>query len=378
MLPRALSLLTSWPRDRGAGSGTATFVDGFTASLAHHGVQVEPAPVPALPLDDYREQVAARDAVNAGWSTLPFPAGQSIVGLDWDGHRLTAEQRAGRQVIGSPRGLFADLVATEPLLHDVLVQQAAWEKEHLLKCDWLFVPSHYARQQVQHYYGVDDAKIAVIPNGIDAHWRDQLAGAQPFAWPHPTILAVAKFYPRKQIPLLVEAFALVAARTADIDLCIVGDGMEEALVRERVAHHGLESRVKMPGLVTDPAMLARYYASAICCCHPSIQETFGNVLLEALAAGKVIVAANAASLPEVAGEAGIYFEAGNAEALADALQMGVEALLGDPGLAAEMALRARMRAAQFTWEATARRFLNHWSEVAQDGVLNPATRAPWL
>lgn len=367
MTPR-LTILTSWPATRGAGSGTVTFLEGFTAALRQAGwdVDLEAPPVPT-PEVDYAALLETRAAINADWSTRRFPAGQALLGLDWDGHLLTAAQRKGRQVIASPRGLFADLIDTEPALRAALKQQATWEAAALRAADWCFVASRYAKRRVMQLYNVPGEKIAVLPNGIHPDFLTALAQATPWYWARPGILTVAKFYPRKQIPLLIEAYARAVQSKAGIaaDLHVIGDGLEWQEVQDLIQRYGLQERVHTPGMITDLAQLARYYRSALFVCHPSIQETFGNVLVEALAAGKAIVAADAASLPEVAGAVGMYVPPGDVDALREALQDATRMLLDYPPLVQEIAERALTQASHFQWSRTAQGFLaclQSWSE----------------
>lgn len=363
----SLSILTSWPTSRAAGSGTVTFLEGFLLALLdagwHATVEVPATPLPATA--DYHALIAARLACNDLWRDHEFPAGIPLLGLDWDGFRLTEAQRSERQVIASPRGLFADLAATEIELRDSLLQQAEWERTALHAADWAFVASHYAKHKVVELYQVPPERIAVLPNGIHPGFATALAQAEAFSWSRPGILAVAKFYPRKQIPLLIEAYARASAQGLEADLHLLGDGIEMPQVQELVGRHHLENRVHLPGVVTDLVLLARYYRSCLFVCHPSVQETFGNVLVEALAAGKAIVCADAASLPEVAGEVGMYVAAGDVDALADGLLDATRMLLAYPALQMEIAERALVQASRFSWAATVHGFgacLAGWQE----------------
>jgi|GEM_PF-1272988 len=367
MTAPALSILTSWPTSRAAGSGTVTFLEGFLQAVLEAGWEatVEVPASPILQTDDYRAMIDARLACNEAWRSRVFPAGVPILGLDWDGFRLTDAQRTGRQVIASPRGLFADLATTEIELRDSLLQQAEWERIALHAADWTFVASHYAKHKVVELYRLPPERIAVLPNGLHPGFAAALDRAVPFSWSRPGILTVAKFYPRKQIPLLIEAYARARQQGLEADLYLLGDGMEMPQVRALIAEHRLEARVHLPGVITDLATLARYYRSCLFVCHPSIQETFGNVLIEALAAGKAIVCSDAASLPEVAGEVGMYVAAGDVEALAEGLIDATRMLLQYPALQLEIAERALVQASRFSWPAMVHGFgacLTSWEK----------------
>lgn len=362
-----LTILTSWPQDRSAGSGTATFLEGFRAGLAQLGWTSQlaaPGPLPAP--SDYAALVAARHEANARWAVqTDWPAGLPLLGLDFDGYLLPAAVRDGRQVVASPRGLFAELAPTEPELRAVLEQQASWERKNLEQADWCFVASRYAKQEVMWHYGVPPERIAVLPNGPHPGYLAALAQAAPLITEQPYILAVAKCYPRKQMPLLIRAYAQAVQQGLQADLRLIGDGFEFPLVQQLVRQLQLGDRVHLPGLITDWPTLASHYRGCLFLCHPSIQETFGNTVLEALLAGKAVIAADAGSLPEVAGPAGMYVPPGDEESLGEALLMAAELLAHYPGAELEIAERAFQQAALFTWEASAAGFVACLEAMAQ-------------
>jgi glycosyltransferase involved in cell wall biosynthesis len=100
----------------------------------------------------------------------------------------------------------------------------------------------------------------------------------------------------------------------------------------------------------DQPTLELLYKRARAVVVPSLYEGFGLPVLEAMARGKVVVAAKSSSLPEVGGEAALYFhEAADSEQLAKVLEVA----LGDDKLRTSLAHAARARAKQFTWERTA-------------------------
>ncbi len=106
----------------------------------------------------------------------------------------------------------------------------------------------------------------------------------------------------------------------------------------------------MLGRVDDPT-LELLYSRAGAVIVPSLYEGFGLPVLEAMARGKVVVAAKASSLPEVGGEAALYFhDAADPKQVAHVLEVA----LGDEQLRTKLARAARARAAQFTWDRTAK------------------------
>src|SRR5207247_10361767 len=142
---------------------------------------------------------------------------------------------------------------------------------------------------------------------------------------------------------LLDAFARLRARGAyDGELLVVG--------RVGWKAEGVARRLREPGIVhldyLEPAALAALYAGAALFVFPSIYEGFGFPLLEAMAHGVPAIAARSSSLPEIGGDAALYFEPSNAREL----EAQIERLLGDRALREELIARGRARVAQFRWE----------------------------
>jgi len=98
-----------------------------------------------------------------------------------------------------------------------------------------------------------------------------------------------------------------------------------------------------------PAELAAVYRNAEVFVFPSIYEGFGFPLLEAMALGVPSIAARSSSLPEVGGDAALYFDPSNARELADALRR----VTSDNDLRRDLIAKGRARAAQFRWDVAA-------------------------
>jgi len=120
-----------------------------------------------------------------------------------------------------------------------------------------------------------------------------------------------------------------------------------------------ETEVTLLGAVPDAALPA-LFANAAAFVQPSSYEGFGLTAVEAMACGAPVIAANAGSLPEVVGDAGLLVPPRDEEALASAIRE----LLLRPDLAEALAERGRARAARFTWEASAAAHAALYAEVA--------------
>jgi glycosyltransferase involved in cell wall biosynthesis len=165
------------------------------------------------------------------------------------------------------------------------------------------------------------------------------------------ILAVGNVQPRKNLPRLVAAFRdLLARESGDYQLVLVGqDALRSAEFRAEVRDLIESGRVALTGYVPESDLPALYSAAAAFV-YPSLYEGFGLPILEAMACGAPVIASDRSSMPEVAGDAAVLVDPIKIDRIAAALH----AVLTQPALAEELGRRGLARAAQFTWEATAR------------------------
>ena len=213
--------------------------------------------------------------------------------------------------------------------------------------------SESGRQDVHRFFGVPLAQIDVVYPGVDAIYRplspaDVAAFRERQDLADRFILHVGTLQPRKNIPTLIEAFAQAAP--PDVLLVLVGGkGWLFDDIFSRVQTLGLQERVRFTGYVPDEDLPLWYNAASVLA-FPSLYEGFGMPVVEAMACGTPVIAANGSSLPEVVGEAGLLFDPQNVSELADRLT----AVLHNPNLAATMRTKGLIQAQQFSWEKAGR------------------------
>jgi glycosyltransferase involved in cell wall biosynthesis len=221
----------------------------------------------------------------------------------------------------------------------------------------VIVPSTAAAEDVVHYLQVERERVRVIPMGCEARFQPvgdpgrAAALRRRYDLPARYILFVGTLEPRKNVNILLQAFAQVSAETARDDLALViaggnGWGGEDYLATAKALK--LQGRVRFTGFVADDD-LPDLYRGALLFVYPSLYEGFGLPVLEAMACGTPVITSNRTSLPEVAGGAALLVDPTRPEALVEAMI----SLMHDGELYRELRAKGLARARAFTWNAVA-------------------------
>jgi glycosyltransferase involved in cell wall biosynthesis len=303
-----IRFLTSTPFDirRGSGTYVGIHVLGRALEAMGHTVAYE-TPRRRLPVYTVQRLLFNRDL-------RPDSSYDLTVGFDMDGYRIA---NGVESHVASLKGVIADEVRFESgLTRLTMSMQARCEWLHVHRAARVLCTSRYSAERARQFYGLP-ALPAVVPELIQLDdWR-RLLSEHPATSDRFVALFVGRFYRRKRLDLLLRAAAIVRERVPQFELRIVGNGPCAP------ALHALMCELKLAGTVTwlgdvSRAQLAAEYNRASVFCLPSVQEGFGIVLLEAMAADKPIVAARAGAIPEVAPHATLV-EPDSPEALAAAL-----------------------------------------------------------
>ncbi len=217
---------------------------------------------------------------------------------------------------------------------------------------------------------VKENKLTVVHNGaeLDAfralqrdqckhHVRTRLGMERPF------VLYVSRLeHPGKNHVALIEGFENFRRETGlDWDLLLPGqDWSGSEAVYGKINESPERDRIKLPGFLSREDLLC-CYGAAEQFVFPSLYEGFGIPLLEAMAAGVPVLAADRSSLPEVGGEAALYFDPDNPKELAECMAR----VASDELLRRRMVTRGAKRADEFSWSKTAQQTMQILEDTAQ-------------
>jgi glycosyltransferase involved in cell wall biosynthesis len=245
----------------------------------------------------------------------------------------------------------------------------------LERAEKVIAVSNATRRDIEDLFGIRPGKIRQIYNAPDPRFLAD--GPRPgeaerqrllerFQVNYPFLLYVGTIRPQKNIPRLVEAFAVLRGDLEDhplykdLRLIIIGDEISRhPAVRRTVIQTRMEQFVRFLGFVTFEA-LRIFYSAASAFVFPSLYEGFGLPPLEAMASGTPVVTSNISSLPEVVGSAAVLVNPENVFEIAKGIR---EALVNDT-LRAQLIHRGHQQARRFSWESTARQVLSIYEEVA--------------
>ncbi|MFI5076677.1 MAG: glycosyltransferase [Vicinamibacteria bacterium] len=375
-MPRlAINLASATDRFRG---GTGTFVDGLLDGLARMGDAVDVVIV-ASPAAAGRD-VWMRPAVAGRQEVVVEPAASSFgFASIGDASAIAAlVRRLDIDVWFTPHTLPAPPVlpcATVGVIFDVQhedlpelyaprerARRALVYETIARTCNRVLTLSSFSLARIAARYAIDPARIDVVPLGPPAWTQAPREDPPPPAVPY--VLYPATTWRHKNHVTLIDALARVRAAGVALDLILTGlEGEAHADVMARIAAHGLGAHVTWVGHV-DATRLRSLYDGALTVAVPSLYEGFGLPVVEAMTRGVPAITADAASLPEVAGDAALRVPALDVGAWAVALAR----LAADPGLRERLRDAGHERAGRFSMDIAAERL---WSSVVRAAAEGP-------
>ncbi|MCW3068932.1 MAG: glycosyl transferase group 1 [Solirubrobacterales bacterium] len=222
------------------------------------------------------------------------------------------------------------------------------------RADRIIAVSGAGREEIVSRLGIGGAHIDVVPNGVrpapqapstsGVRERFGLASGQ-------LALAVATNLPHKNLPALIDALALLPQEERPM-LVVAGHGTDDEALRAHAGAVGVGEDVRLLGQLSTQE-LDSLYALADCVVLPTLHEGFGLPVLEAMARSVPVACSDIPALREVAGEAALYFDPREPRQIAARITEAID----DTPLTRGLREQGRMRAAGFTWSASAEKTL---------------------
>ena len=231
----------------------------------------------------------------------------------------------------------------------------------LARADRIMAVSHSSKRDLSRAFDVAETKIEVVYNALDERFlREPMSeGAdrvlERFAVTDPFVLYAGNIKPQKNLPRLIEAFAVAKSelrnhpKYANLKLLLIGDSAEEQSdLRRAVIRSRVQSDVRFLGFVPHP-VLRVFYSRASAFLFPSLYEGFGLPPLEAMAHGAPVLTSSVSSLPEVFSQAALLVNPENIFEIA----RGIRQILTEDVLRETLVRRGYELVQKYSWERSA-------------------------
>jgi glycogen synthase len=240
------------------------------------------------------------------------------------------------------------------------------EKQTAKESTLIVTESKYSMNKIIEHYAVDEAKIQIVPNGIDQEkFKPQsekaVVKAQFGQGNEQRVLFVGSLIPRKGLPFLVEAAKKIVKQRDRTKFIIAGEGPLRSQIKKNLQAANLTGNFEFLGKVSEPQLQALYGCADVFAL-PSVQEGQGIVLLEAQASGVPVVAFDVGGVSEAVqnGETGFLAKLGNTNEFAEAILK----LLSDETLREKMGANGRRFVVEnYTWNICAEKMLQVYCEA---------------
>ncbi len=281
------------------------------------------AAIGAMPpnVDHRHIKVPGARFLRRGLSASPVPMLERVTGpVDAfvDSEWWHPKQRHGVRL-----SIVFDLI---PLLHPEWVDEQT-RRFHLRtlanlkqRADRVVCISEATANDVVRELAIERERISIVYPGVDETFFDAKPAAPAILGGAPYVLAVGTLNERKNLGVLIDAFAEIATQHATLQLVLAGaPDRDTDRIRQRLREHGIEQRTLLLGFVPDE-QLPGIVAAATLFVFPSLFEGYGMPVAEAMAAGVPVIASSDPSIDEAAGGAAQRFDPHDSRALADAMR----------------------------------------------------------
>lgn len=236
----------------------------------------------------------------------------------------------------------------------------------LIRSQKIITPSNFVKEEIVSRYNIKPDKVAVTLEAVDTKFITTVIKMRPistkrdldkFGIKPPYLFYAGNAHPHKNVEGLIKAFIALRKKYQYLQLVLSG---REDFFWKRLRNEVNQRDIVFTGFVTDQ-QLAMLYKNAQAFCFPSFSEGFGIPILEAMACKTPVICSNRTSLPEVGGNAAIYFDPDNL----DDMVVKISKVLNDQKLRKELIAKGGKRVRQFSWEKMVQQTLDIYQNITQ-------------
>jgi glycosyltransferase involved in cell wall biosynthesis len=234
------------------------------------------------------------------------------------------------------------------------------------KCRQLITVSVFEQKRISAFFNIDDSKISAIYNGVSSHFKPVKDPAETarlrsaYKLPERFVFFFGNTDPKKNTLGVLHALSLFNKRSDEKMHLVMLDFDRKELDKliSEVGDPGLNDFITLTGYVPNLELPGIYSLSKIFL-YPSLRESFGIPMLEAMACGVPVITSNTSSMPEVGGNAALFIDPFKPEQITDAMVK----LLSDPLLCSNLIAAGFEQSAKFTWKNMALQVLGVYNEI---------------
>lgn len=225
------------------------------------------------------------------------------------------------------------------------------------KCNEIITVSNYEKERIVNYFNINEDKVNVVYNGVDESFRvyDDISIIKEklkfLNLPENFILFFGNTAPKKNTKRVIEAYLIYAMKVKDPLPLVVTDSSKE-YIYSIMGENKVQQLSKLIYVIdyVPYEFVPLVYNMASLYLYPSLRESFGLPILEAMACGTPVITSNISSMPEVAGDAAIFVDPTNTEDIADKIEM----VLSDSDLYKRKVSSGLVNISRFNWKKTAK------------------------
>jgi glycosyltransferase involved in cell wall biosynthesis len=235
------------------------------------------------------------------------------------------------------------------------------------KCRKIITVSKFEKQRISEFFRLTDSdKLEAVYNGVGDYFRpeDDAAGfsviKKKYNLPDNYFFFLGNTDPKKNTRGVLKAYSDFIQRTgSDIKLVMIDYQQDELRkLAEEIGNPGIIDSIHLTGYIVNSELPAIYRGSSIFL-YPSLRESFGIPILEAMACGVPVITSNTSSMPEIAGDAAVLVDPYNPAEITNAMI----SIISDPAKKNELKIRGMERAAGFSWKVMAEGVLDIYKKA---------------